>query len=213
MDQIKPLSTIFYLLDLFPGTRLYETYKETSGLTDDIWLNEIEGILYYETDSNLSEEMVLSIGKKLRAAYYEKISTYAANIQLAEKRELYETHADFLSRLAMTFSHGDYSRIGEIRNKAMIAEKLYRRALGYAPNHRAFLGFGMLKQKQRDFKGSIDILSEGFQFFSKSERLHICLGISLMNQGDFEAALPHFMKFPDSKQAQDCLTACRQALA
>lgn len=213
MDQLRPLSTIFYLLDLFPGTRLYEMFKEKSGATDDIWLNKIEGILYFETDSRLSEEMVLSFGKQLRTAYYEKVSAYADNIKLTEKKDLYETHADFLSRLAMTFSHGDYAKIGEIKDKAVIAEKLYRRSLGYAPNHRAFLGLGMLKQKQGEFKASIDILTGGVQSFPKSESLHICLGISLMNHGDFEVAVPHFLKFPESKQARDCLAACRKALA
>lgn len=213
MDQISPLSTIFYLLDLFPGTRLYENFKKKNRTTDDIWLNKIEGILYFETDSRLSEETVLSFGKQLRAAYHEKISTYADNIQLIEKRDLYETHADFLSRLAMTFSHGDYAKIGAIRDKAIIAEKLYRRSLGYAPNRRAFLGLGMLKQKQGEFKASIDILIWGVKLFPKSESLHICLGISLMNHGDFEAAVPHFLNFPDSQQAQNCLASCRKALA
>ena len=33
--EIKPLSVIFYILDIFPGTRLYSEFKEKFNVTDD----------------------------------------------------------------------------------------------------------------------------------------------------------------------------------
>ncbi len=212
MNEIKPLSAIFYILDLFPGTRLYESFKENNGVTDDIWLNNIEGIMYFETDSRLSKEMVLSFGKKLRTAFYEHVTAYADAVDLIEKSDLNECHADFLSRLAMTFSHGDYTRIDGIGGKAAVAERLYRRSLSYSPNHRAFLGLGILKQREGAFQAAIDVLTEGVAVFTQSEPLHVCLGISLMNHGDFAAALSLFLMFPNSVQSRECIAECRQAL-
>jgi radical SAM superfamily enzyme YgiQ (UPF0313 family) len=68
MDRIKPLSAIFYILDLFPGTALYNTWRKTAGVTDDIWLQRIEDIMYFETDPSLSRDDVLRFGEMLRGA-------------------------------------------------------------------------------------------------------------------------------------------------
>lgn len=38
IHEIKPLSVVFYMLDLFPGTALYEDFKEKTASTDDMWL-------------------------------------------------------------------------------------------------------------------------------------------------------------------------------
>ena len=64
MNEIKPLSTIFYILDIFPGTELYEDYKTRAGVSDDIWLNRVEDIMYFETDPALNPELIVAFGKK-----------------------------------------------------------------------------------------------------------------------------------------------------
>ncbi|MBE9541602.1 MAG: B12-binding domain-containing radical SAM protein, partial [Proteobacteria bacterium] len=103
----KPLSIIFYILDIFPGTALYSDLKKRSKITDDIWLKQIEDIMFFETDPNLSQEMILAFGERLRMDYYEHLPGFVDGIELIDKEEFYEMHADFLSRLAMTFTHGD----------------------------------------------------------------------------------------------------------
>ena len=55
IHDIKPLSTIFYILDLFPGTELYERLRDNSVIMDDVWLDRIEGIMYYLLDPDLSD--------------------------------------------------------------------------------------------------------------------------------------------------------------
>jgi radical SAM superfamily enzyme YgiQ (UPF0313 family) len=127
--EIKPLSMVVYILDIFPGTQLYADLQKRSSVTDDVWLNKIEGIMYFETDPHLSDELILAFGQKLRSDYYENIHKFVEAIHLVDKEDLYEAHADFCSRLAMTFSHGDYSKIDVIRDKDKIAEKLYRWAI------------------------------------------------------------------------------------
>ena len=64
--RIRPLAAIFYILDLFPGTALYEDYKRRTGATDDMWLERVEDILYFETDGDLPRDRVLDFGRRLR---------------------------------------------------------------------------------------------------------------------------------------------------
>ena len=212
MDEIKPLGAIFYILDVFPGTKLYSDLKKRHGITDDIWLKKMEGIMYFETDSTMNDDLLLAFGKKLRAAFYEKVPSYAEAIELVDRKDLYPWHADFCSRLGMTFSHGDYSRIHGVREKAEIAEKLFRKSLSYCPDHRAYLGLGIIRQRKGEFKESVEILKEGLSHWPDSEDLNLCLGISSMNLGDFTTALDRFSKFPESRAARAYMDECQEAL-
>ncbi len=212
IHDIKPLSVIFYILDLFPGTSLYEEFREKFDITDDIWLTRIEDIMYFENDTNLSKELILSFGKKLRTDFYEHLHIFADSLTLVDNKALYEYHSGFFSKLAMTFSHGDYQRIDAIKDKDGIAEKLYQKSLQYMPNHRAFLGIGMIRQKNKDFLKSIKILDKGLERFPGSESLNICLGLSYMNLGEYTNALACFKKFQQSKQAVYYAASCYKAL-
>jgi radical SAM superfamily enzyme YgiQ (UPF0313 family) len=210
--EIKPLGAIFYLLDLFPGTALYDRLKKETRITDDIWLNQIEGILYYETDPRLTEEKILEFGRSLRTTFFENVHSYAGEIELIDREDLARHHADFLSRLGLTFSHGDFSKKEQVREKAATAEKLFWRSLGYAPDHRAYLGLGILKQKAGNFRESNRLLLKGLLHYPESQELALCLGLNYLNLGDFEKALAYLERFPDSDQANRYAAQCRRAL-
>jgi radical SAM superfamily enzyme YgiQ (UPF0313 family) len=212
IKKIKPLVIHFFVLSLFPGTRLYEEYKKKMKVTDDIWLNKIEDIKYFETDPELSREDVLLFGKTLRTGYHELIPEIVDAIELVDNKEFYPLHADFCSRLGMTFDHGDYAKNGAIENKEKIAEKLYIKALTYQPHPSAYLGLGILNQKKSAYQESIKILSKGIQYFPDNEPLNMCLGVSHMNVGDFNTALSFFLKFQHSKQALELIVNCYRAL-
>jgi len=212
ISEIKPLSAIFYILDIFPGTALYEEFKRRLRVNDEIWLQRIEDIMYFETDPALTKEMVLEFGKTLREGYFKELHEFALDLELAELDELAPYHADFLSRLAMTFTHGDYSQNPHIKHKEKVAEKLFDRALSYAPYERAYLGLGILKQKAGDHADAIKITSEGIKHFPKSEQLHICLAVSHMNLGQFEVAASLLEKFPNSPAALRYLAQCYSAM-
>lgn len=212
IQDIEPLSAIFYILDIFPGTALYEDFLKRTGLTDDIWLNRGEDIMYFETDPALSEEMILSFGRKLRGFFYEHLPQFVSSLRLVDRKDLYPLHADFLSRLGMTFTHGDYAQVEAIPGKSAVAEALYQRALDYSPNHRAYLGLGMMKQQQQEFAASVDVLSEGAARYPESEELHLCLGINHMNLGQWEEAIKLFSKFPYSERMAPYAGECRKAL-
>jgi anaerobic magnesium-protoporphyrin IX monomethyl ester cyclase len=213
MHEIKPLICVFYILEIYPGTKLYLDYQKNFHTTDDVWLERIEGICYFETDPNLSQESVLAFGKKLRTELYGNIHVFIESLSLMDKEELYPMHADFLSRLGMTFSHGDYSQVEAIQDKDGIAERLFEKSLAYYPDHRAYLGLGMSKQKGRAFNEAIRILSKGIELFPESEELNLCLGISYMNLQDYKRALSCLLKFKDSKQAKYYVDKCYEALA
>lgn len=212
IDEIRPLAVIFYILDIFPGTELYEQFKKRTGVTDDIWLNKIEGVMHFETDPDLSDQLILSFGEKLREEFFGKVHAFADSISLADQTELYQKHADFCSRLAMTFSHGDYAGIQSVREKQRVSEELYLKALDYHPDRRAYLGLGILRQKTGNYRASVEILSEGVGHFPDDPDLNVCLGISRMNMGDYEEALSCFSRFPGSEQAVHFAAECRRAL-
>jgi anaerobic magnesium-protoporphyrin IX monomethyl ester cyclase len=212
MKRIRPLSAIFYILDLFPGTALFEGIKKKLGMTDDLWLERIEDILYFQVDPALSREDVLAFGKRLRESFYRMLPEAAAAIEVVDDETLYPFHADFFSRLAMTFSHGDYAGIDAIPDREGVARMLYRRALRYGPDHRAYLGLGILLQKRREFRESAEILARGIACFPDSPDLHTCLGISRMNLGAYRAALENFQKFPDSDPARTYAAECRRRM-
>ncbi len=212
MMKIRPLSAIFYILDIFPGTALYERYKEETGATDDIWLERVEDIMYFETDPRLTSEDVLAFGKRLRKTFYKALPVFAGAVRLADRKDLYPLHADFCSRLALTFTHGDYAQVEEIPAKDQIAEKLYRLALGYHPDHRAYLGLGVLFQRKGEHLRSVQILKQGLNRFPSSEQLHMCLGISYMNLGRFREALACLEKFKEAPGANRFIAACNQEL-
>ncbi len=208
MNEIKPLSAIFYILDIFPGTELYEDYKKRKNVSDDIWLNRVEDIMYFETDPAFNSELIVAFGKKLRTRFYSNLPKYVKDIELIDDKELYPYHSDFYSRLAMTFDYGDYSQIEAIRENEKIAESLYQKALDYFPNQPAFLGLGILKQKKNDYAASAELLFRGLDHFPDDPQLHICRGVSLMNMGQYEKALAHFLKFQNIKEAAHYAANC-----
>jgi len=210
--EIKPLSVIFYILDIFPGTKLYDDYKIKHRVTDNIWLNRVEDIMYFETDAKFSRELILAFGKKLRTSLYENLPAFAESLDLKDEKELYPLHADFCSRLAMTFDHGDYADIDAIHGKKRTAEKLYKKALSYFPDPRAYLGLGIIYQKRRIYQESILILTEGLSHFPDDHQLNLCLGISHMHVGAYDKALSFLIPLQSSKQALQYIINCYQAL-
>lgn len=212
MMKVKPLSAVFYILDLFPGTQLYEEFKKQSGLTDDIWLKKMEGIMHFETDPCLSDDLVLAFGEKLRASFYENVDSFARTVSLVPGKDLDEKHGEFYTRLAMTFLCGDYSRIDLIREKEKTAEELFARSLRYRPDPHAYLGLAMIRQKRGEIGESVRILMEGLEHRPQSEELNLCLGVNLMNLGEFERALSILSSFPHSERAGSYAAECRKAL-
>jgi radical SAM superfamily enzyme YgiQ (UPF0313 family) len=211
-EAIRPLGAIFYILDIFPGTALYDAFRKETGATDDIWLQRIEDILYFETDPDLSAEQVKAFGRHLRSRFYQRLPRYAEAVHLVDRRELYPLHADFLSRLAMTFECGEYAAVEEIPDKERVAEALYRRSLRYAPDARAYLGLGILAQKRRDYPASVEVLADGMKMFPEDPQLRICLAVTHMNLGSLEEALALLLPLQALPEAADHIEACRRAL-
>jgi radical SAM superfamily enzyme YgiQ (UPF0313 family) len=210
--RIKPLSAIFYILDIFPGTAIYDEYKKRCRVNDDIWLARKEDLLYFETDPDLTQDQVLDFGKKLRTSFYADLPAFVKEVDLVDNQDLYPHHADFLSRLAMTFDHGDYSRIESIPGKSEIACHLYEKALSYNPDSRAYLGLGIYEQKNGNYEVSEKILTKGIAHFPDHEQLHICLGISYMNMGLYAKALDCLLPRQQSDHVLNLIAGCYQAL-
>ncbi len=212
IKEIKPFICIPYILEIYPGTGLYHDYQRKCHFTDDIWLKRIEGICYFELDPTMTEKRVAAFGQKIRQAVYDNLPLFVSSLTLIDNKEFFKRHADFCSRLGLTFSHGDYAMVPAIKNKKQTAAKLFKMALDYAPDHRAYLGLGLLMQQTGDFIRAEKLLEEGIRHFPYSEELNLCLGVTLMNLGKFKDALQCLRKFEGSPRARHCMAQCFDAL-
>ena len=208
--KIRPLSAVFYILDIFPGTALYEDFKKRTGQNDAVWADRIEDIMYFETDDALSADDILAFDKYLRTEYYRMLPSFARSIDLVDKKELVPLHADFLSRMAMTFHQGEYAANEQIPGKQETAEFLYKRALDYAPDARAFLGLGMLAQQRGDMEAAVTVLQRGMEAFPQDRQLILCLAISHMNRGEFDIALKRLAPLSGSPEAAPYIEECKR---
>jgi radical SAM superfamily enzyme YgiQ (UPF0313 family) len=213
IQGLKPLGAVFYILDIFPGTALYADMTQRLGVNDDIWLKRVEDIMYFESDPELSAAQILEWGQTLRESFYRSLPEFVEALDPIDDPEFYPLHADFFSRLAMTFVQGDYARIAAIPDKPVVAERLFGRALAFAPDARAYLGLGILRQKARRYATSAEILQEGLSHFPMDEQLLICLAVTLMNLGRFQGALRFLARCSGQAEAQRLAEACRQAMA
>lgn len=213
LNAIKPLSAIFYMLVVFPGTHLYQSAVQKGLVSDDLWYQKIEDLPWFEMDEQLDFTKVKAFGDRLRSGFYNNLDTFAQQIDLVDIKQLYPYHAQFLSRLAMTFSHGEYAADTRIKNPDKTAKQLYERALSYAPDARAFLGLAMLLQKQRRFDQAILTLEKGLGHWPENKDLNVCMGVSLMNTGRFTTALNFFEKFRDVPEMRQYIQICHQNIA
>jgi radical SAM superfamily enzyme YgiQ (UPF0313 family) len=213
--KIRPLSAVFYLLVIFPGTRLYEKLEKKDLVSDEIWQDKIEDIPWFEFDPSFSFEDVKKFGEQLRKAFFRNLDKFVLDINLVDNIELHDEHAKFLSRLGMTFSHGEYAEnkyVDNWNNKA-VAEKLFRKALGYSHDLDAYLGLGMLYQKQGEFAKAISYLEKGLDSFPDSCDLNICMGLYFMNIKDFVKALSLFDKFRGIDEVEHYIKICNKNIS
>lgn len=210
--QLQPLGAVFYMLVTFPGTRLYEQAQKTGRVFDDIWHKKIENLPWFEVDDQLDFKQVKQFGDALRCAFYDNLPQFAASVPLMDEPALYPYHADFLSRLGMTFSHGDYANDVRIKNTDATAKDLFQRALTYHPDLRAFLGLGMLLLKHKQLNPAIQILDQGLNHFPDSKDLGLCKGICLMNQHRFAGALACLSAFEQHPDVRHYLAICQKKM-
>ena len=212
LRRTRPLAAMFYILDLFPGTELYEAYKRRTGISDDIWLERVEDILYFETDAVLSREQVLAFGQRLRQGYFAMLPEFAAQIELEDDPDLDALHADFLSRLALTFSHGDYAANPMVADNLSTAVHLFERSLAYHPDHRAFWGLGLVYQQLGQLEASVRILQQGWQHHPSSVDLRLALANSLIRLERHREACECLRDLKDHPQALELLIHCSRIM-
>ncbi|WDP87069.1 MAG: radical SAM protein [Desulfobacter sp.] len=195
MERLGPLSTVFYMLVIFPGTHLYTRAVEKGWVNDDIWYQQIEDLPWFKVDKDLDFTCVKSYGDRLRSAFFTKVEQFAAQIDFKQDKELFPFHADFLSRLALTFSHGEYSNDPRIKDPDKTALALFEKAFEYHPDPRAYLGLAMIHQKAKLFSKAVHCLENGLAHFPGHKDLCVCMGVCLMNQAQFSKALSFFIPF------------------
>lgn len=213
MARIKPLGAIFYLLTLFPGTALYREHCRRSGLDDTYWRRREEDLPYYRTDPKLDETQVLAYGRQLRTTFWRGLPDFCRAVDLVDDPEMAPFHADFLSRLGMTFTHGDYADIEEIPGKDGLAQELFQRALTHYPHQRALLGLGILFQKAGRHRECRALLGKAVDRYPQSKELNLCLAVSHIALGEAGRAIDILTPFKTDPQAAAYLDHCRRISA
>ncbi len=210
IKAIGPLGAIFYMLVIFPGTFLYQSAKNKNLVSDDLWNQRLEDLPWFEIDNQLDFEKVKDFGDELRKTFYNHLDEFSQNLDLVVKKDMYSFHADFLSRLGLTFSHGEYAVDTRIKNQEETATRLFERALSYAPDARAFLGLAMQKQKSRDFNGAVTVLENALAQFPANKDLNLCMGVCLMNKRRFKSALKFFEPFKEIPETRHYMNICQK---
>ncbi len=209
MEKLAPLSIVSYMLVLFPGTHLYARARRKKLVDDDIWFRQIEDLPWFELDKNLDFDIVKSYGDMLRQGFAKQLEHFVRTLDLKKDKLLYPFHADFLSRLAMTFSHGEYADNPLIKNPDSIAQSLFKEALTYGHDPRTYLGLAMIHQKNRDFPRAMTRFREGLERFPGNKDLSVGMGVCLMNQGNFKKALPFFITFDKDPGLRHYIEICQ----
>lgn len=210
IHRLRPLGAVFYILVLFPGTRLYRHARQKGLVSDRIWQERIEDLPWFEVDESLDFSRVKAYGDELRHAFYRGLSDFAKTIELDEDPGLFPFHGDFLSRLAMTFFSGDYAHDPRIQHPEDTALHLFQRALTYHPDFRAFMGLTLLFQKQKKFREAVRIASQALTRYPESRELTLGLGVSLMNLGEFARALDHFTPWEQDETIRPYIDICNR---
>ena len=212
LREIKPLIVLFHILAVFPGTALWDEVKARLGLDDTVWLEPVEDILYFQTDSALSQEAVLEYGRRLKAEYFRLLPSFAVDAPPPASAEFGPTQADFLSRLGMTFLYGDYARNDLIPDAQATAVRLFERALGLAPDRRAFFGLAAARQDLGDHHAAETLLAEALGHFPGDGELLERRAASLMELGRLSEAVELLAPLTNSSRAMAMAAECCKAL-
>jgi radical SAM superfamily enzyme YgiQ (UPF0313 family) len=210
MIRLGPLSTVFYMLVTFPGTALYNRAVQKGWTHDNVWQKNIEDVPWWELDPDMDFSRVKGWGDRLRQAFFDHLGDFINRIPLDPDKASAPLHADFLSRLAMTFSHGEYAQDARVKNADQMAVNLFDKALGIHPCARAYQGLAMICQKHKNFTRAIAILDKGLSNFPKDKDLCVCMGVCLMNTGNFANALTYFTPFADDPALGQYISICKQ---
>jgi radical SAM superfamily enzyme YgiQ (UPF0313 family) len=210
IEKTKPLNAIFYVLHVFPGTKLYEQLWQQGKIDASVWEKEGEDLLYFEVDKQLEAQKVLGWGQKLKNYFYGNLGRYVLETRVEQQdKSFFPYHADFYSRLGMTFSHGDYAKRKEVKDSLQVAWELFVRSLEFQVNERAFLGLAILAQKRGDYHTAKVLGEKGLAYFPQSKHLRICLGVSLLNLGQKEKARECFLPYASEDEvARSYLEQC-----
>lgn len=210
MLRIRPLSAIFHVLTVFPGTSFYRGLVKENRVTDQVWLENIEDIPWFQVDPALDFQMVKTFGERLRKTFFDHLDKFALQVKLVERKELYPEHADFLARLAMTFAFGEYSENPAVKNTWSTARILFERSLSYADDPKGYLGLGMMDMKERKFDKAVETAEKGMRLFPGDRDIAICMGVSCMNLSRFDKALVCLEKFKGTPEVDNYIQICTE---
>jgi radical SAM superfamily enzyme YgiQ (UPF0313 family) len=183
LAEIQPLVTLFHVLQVFPGTALWEQVSKEFGIGDEIWRQRSEDILYCQADPALSPGTVQDRGRRLKEAFFGQLSGYDPEAAPLDEENAYHL-SGFLARAGLTFTHGDYAGHPGIRNPARIGRRLLEKGLRTAGHPRAYRGLGLVLAETGNRDQAREILQQGIRAFPEDQDLKALLASLGGQEGD-----------------------------
>ncbi len=199
--DLRPLITLFHVLSVFPGTSLWDECKKRFGLTEEIWLERNEDLLYFECDPDMAPEQVTAWGARLKDTFYSALPSTVRQLETLTTGQPSELFSDFCTRLAMTFDCGEYASDDRVTDAPALAEHLFRKALKHADPPQAINGLGRLLGKSGRFREALELLSHGLSRHPDNLELGLSLAAGLLSCNAPDQArlvLDGFRDHPDS---------------
>ncbi len=213
LNRVGPLVALFHVLQVFPGTALYEQAREKFGLDEAIWLERGEDVFFLDLDPAMRPEEVMAYGRKLKETFHARLPEAALELDLVDDSSFSESHAVFLAQLGMTFLNGAHSSLPLDPEPKQVAEALLRRSLGYSDTSMALHGLGLLLASKGNEEESLDLLERGVKCFPDDPNLGVALAVGLIRGGKAAEAEAVLRRFEHLQSVQPILQACREAMA
>jgi len=184
MERVRPLAVLFHVLVAFPGAELWNDAQERTGLTDDHWLEPVEDVMWFEADPDITADDMLRWKGELHAAYARGLPGWARSVadELDPDPDMRPLHADFLSRLGMTFLEGEHADVAGDEGPAL-ARELFERSLDMDMDARALLGLGLMAGRAGNLEQAAELFGRGVDAFPEHEGLRQGLASALAGLG------------------------------
>ncbi|MFW5488395.1 MAG: radical SAM protein [Desulfovibrio sp.] len=206
--EIRPLISLFHVLSVFPGTSLWEDCKKKFNLTDQVWLERNEDMLYFECDPQMPPEQVTQWGQTLKKTFYNGLPEAVQELAPETTGQDTERFADFATRLAATFATGEYAADEHVKDAPALAEHLFRKALQHGNLPQAANGLGRLLGSSGRFREALETLSQGLADHPDSLDIALSLAAGLLSCNATEQARTVLEAFSQHAEAWPWLAQC-----
>jgi len=211
IEKARPLAVEVYLMQLTPGTAIYENAKKNGFVDDSIWLErETEPVYYfYEKD----KQALISYYSKINRFFNEKAKEYAYKEEELNDADYLDCHnlgviflnegsidkAVELFKKAIALNPGYFSAYNNLavvyakQGKSGEAVELFKKAVVMDPEDiKIYANLGLTYYRLKNFDDAINIFKKAIEIKPEDAELYNHLGSVYGMNGSYEKAVLAF---------------------